>query len=197
VVFGLTSLIISVFIWIPLVEVFPLQPGLARLTFNTIGFGLLVIPMILVFPVSVFFSILRYRLWDIDTLINRALVYALLTGSLALVYFGSVVLLQSIFQAFTGQRSPFVVVASTLAIAALFKPLQRRIQDMIDRRFYRRKYDAEQVLARFSATVRDEVDLDNLTGSLLAVAEETMQPEQTSLWLAEPQRQTQTRDESL
>jgi hypothetical protein len=188
VVFGLTSLILSVFIWIPLVEVFPLQPGLARLTFNTIGFGLLVVPLILVFPISVFFSILRYRLWDIDTLINRALVYALLTGSLALVYFGSVMLLQYLFRAFTGQESQFSMVLSTLAIAALFRPLQRRIQDAIDRRFYRRKYIAEHVLSQFEATVRDEVDLDSLTGTLLTVVKETMQPEGVTLWLAESER---------
>jgi hypothetical protein len=170
------------------VELFPFQSGLPRLAFNTIGFSILV-PVILAFPVSVVFSILRYRLWDIDIIINRALVYGLLTGTLALVYFGSVVLLQSLFRFFTGQGSQLTVVASTLAIAALFNPLRRGIQDIIDHRFYRRKYDAEQVLAQFVATtVRDEVDLDNLAESLLTVVEETMLPAHVSLWLAEPQR---------
>jgi hypothetical protein len=188
VVFGLTSLIIPNFVWFLLVELFPFQSGLPRLAFNTIGFSILV-PVILAFPVSVVFSILRYRLWDIDIIINRALVYGLLTGTLALVYFGSVVLLQSLFRFFTGQGSQLTVVASTLAIAALFNPLRRGIQDIIDHRFYRRKYDAEQVLAQFVATtVRDEVDLDNLAESLLTVVEETMLPAHVSLWLAEPQR---------
>jgi hypothetical protein len=189
VVFGLTSLIIPTFVWFLLVELFPpFEPGPARLTFNTIGFGILV-PVILAFPVSVVFSILRYRLWDIDIVINRVLVYGLLSGTLALVYFGSVVLLESLFRVFTGQGSQLTIVASTLAIAALFSPLRRRIQDIIDHRFYRRKYDAEQVLAQFVATtVRDEVDLDNLAESLLTVVKETMLPAHVSLWLAEPQR---------
>lgn len=193
VVFGLTSLIIPTFVWFLLVELFPpFEPGPARLTFNTIGFGILV-PVILAFPVSVVFSILRYRLWDIDIVINRVLVYGLLSGTLALVYFGSVVLLESLFRVFTGQGSQLTIVASTLAIAALFSPLRRRIQDIIDHRFYRRKYDAEQVLAQFVATtVRDEVDLDNLAESLLTVVKETMLPAHVSLWLAEPQRRAST-----
>lgn len=185
VVFGITSLIISVFIWIPLVELFPLDPGLTRLIFNTIGSGFLVVPLILAFPISVVFSIFRYRLWDIDIVINRALVYGLLTGILVLLYFGSVVMLQSLIRLFTGQGSQLSVVASTLIIAALFNPLRRRIQDIIDRRFYRRKYHAEQVLAQFSVSVRDEVDLDSLTGSLLTLLEDTIQSEHVSLWLAE------------
>jgi hypothetical protein len=109
---------------------------------------------------------------------------------LALVYFGSVVGLQSLFRALAGQESQLAVVASTLAIAALFQPLRRRIQTFIDRRFYRRKYDAAQVLADFSATARDEVDLDRLTGELLAVVEETLQPAHVSLWLRKRERKT-------
>ncbi len=136
------------------------------------------------FPIAVGIAVFKYRLWDIDLIIRRTLIYAVLTAMLAFVYFGSVVLLQQLFRALTGQQqSEIVTVVSTLAIAALFVPLHRRVQDTIDRRFFRRKYDAAKVLAQFAATARDEVDLQKLTEGLLDVVDETMQPTQVSLWL--------------
>jgi hypothetical protein len=128
-------------------------------------------------------AILRFRLYDIDIIIQRTLQYTLLTGLLVLVYFGSVVLLQSLVENITGEQSPIVIVISTLAIAALFNPLRKRTQDFIDRRFFRKKFDAEQTLAHFATTARDEVDMEKLTSALLLVVEDAMQPEHTSLWI--------------
>jgi len=137
-------------------------------------------------PVAIGIAILRYHLYDIDIIINRTLVYGLLTAMLAMVYVGSVIGLQYGFRAFTGGGSQLAVVASTLVIAALFNPLRRRTQDFIDRRFYRKKYDAQQVLAVFSARLRDETDLDRLNEDLVGVVRGTMQPEHVSLWLRDP-----------
>lgn len=135
-------------------------------------------------PLAIAFSILRYRLWDIDLLINRALVYGALTLLLALGYFGAVVVLQAVFQAVAGQtRSELVTVLSTLIIAAIAAPLRRRLQSAIDRSFYRRRYDAARTLAGFSATLRDNVDLDQLSDRLVAVVDDTMQPEHSLLWI--------------
>ena len=136
-------------------------------------------------PISVGIAILRYRLYDIDLLINRTLVYGTLTIFLGLVYFVGVATIEAIVRALTGQeRQPqLAIVISTLAIAALFNPLRRRIQGFIDRRFYRSKYDARKTLEAFSVKLRNETDLDSLSDDLVGVVRESMQPAHVSLWL--------------
>lgn len=143
---------------------------------------------LLIFPLTFAIAILRYRLWDIDVIINQTMVYSLLTGALTLIYFTGVVVFERIFRLLTEQGTTLAVVLSTLAIAALFTPLRQRIQAAIDRRFYRRKYDAEKMLATFNRAVRNEVDLEQLTSAMLGVVEETMQPAHVSLWLREQER---------
>ncbi len=134
-------------------------------------------------PLAAGIAVLRYRLYDVDVVINRALVYGSLTASLALIYFGGIAVLQGPFRALTGQDSSLAVVASTLLIAALFNPLRRRVQSFVDRRFYRKKYDAERVLADFSATLREVTDLGKLDEGLISTVREAVQPEHASLWL--------------
>jgi hypothetical protein len=134
-------------------------------------------------PIAVGFAVLQYRLYDIDLIINRALVYGSLTVLLAATYFGGVDGLQYFLRALTGQQSTLAVVASTLVIAALFNPLRRWVQEFVDRRFYRRKYDARKTLEAFSAKLRDETDLESLGEHLAGAVSEAMQPSHVSLWL--------------
>jgi len=160
-------------------------PGLidTPLWFERAGF-VLNIAFVPAIPVSIGIAILRYRLYDIDLLINRALVYGSLTATLVAVYFGGVATTEAIFRALTSQEQPqLAIVVSTLVIAALFNPLRRRIQSFIDRRFYRRKYDATKTLEAFTAKLRDETDLGTLSDDLIGMVRETMQPAHVSLWL--------------
>jgi hypothetical protein len=152
------------------------------LWFERLGFALNIafIPAV---PISIGIAILRYRLYEIDTLINRTLVYGSLTVTLVMLYFGGIVVLQRVFIILTGEQSTLAVLASTLAIAALFNPLRHREQALVDRRFYRKKYDARKTLEVFCATLRDETDLEALNDHLVRVVAETMQPSHVSLWL--------------
>ncbi len=161
--------------------IFPgLETALDRLPW-WLGLPIQVVPT-LAFPLCLGIAITRYRLFDIEIIIRRTLIYSALTLTLGLVYLGCIVLLQALVVPLTG-GSELAIVASTLAIAALFTPLRRRIQSTIDKRFYRRKYDAAKVLAAFGATARDETDLEHLTAQMLRVVDETMQPEFAGLWL--------------
>jgi hypothetical protein len=181
---GIIILILSVPIWILFFGGgLNLSPGEPRLLGSLIGW-LLSMLLMTALPVAITIAILQYRLWDIDIIIRRTLVYGALSATLALVYFGSVVLLQGLSQAISGQAaSPIATVVSTLTIAALFTPLRSRIQNDIDRRFYRQKYDARRIADEFAIRARDEVELDILTGHLLESVEKTLQPEHVSLWL--------------
>jgi hypothetical protein len=170
----------AVFVTGPILWSLPSSPGTAWIwpTLFLLGVGTI--------PAATGIAILKYRLYEVDVVINRTLVYATLTALLVALYLGSVVALQYAFRAFTGEESQLAVVASTLAIAALFNPLRRRVQAFIDRRFYRRKYDAARILSAFGARLREEVDLDALDEDLIGVIEDTVQPAHVSLWLRPP-----------
>jgi hypothetical protein len=161
---------------------YTISDAIGALWLEWVGYVVLVVGFIGI-PISMGIAVLRYRLYDIDILINRTIVYGSLSATLVALYFGGIVLLQAIFVALTGERSTLAVVASTLLIAALFNPLRRRVQGFVDRRFYRRKYDAAMTLEAFSAKLRDETDLDALSDDLVGVVRETMQPAHASLWL--------------
>jgi hypothetical protein len=193
VVYGFMAMFSGMTPWMIFAEITQIAPGPERLLFY-----LSLIPqyiLIAFFPISVVIAMMRYRLWEVDLVIRRTIQYAIMTGLLALTYFGSVLLLQTGFRTLTGQtRSPLVTVLSTLAIAALFNPLRRRVQDFIDRRFYRKKYNAGRALAQFGAIARDEVDMDKLTAALIGVVQETVQPEKVSLWLVQETKRKKERE---
>jgi hypothetical protein len=154
-------------------------PPLIQATIVLLGLNL----SFLLIPIAITISILFYRLWDIDIIIRKTVQYGVLTAVLGLVYYGSVLLLQGLFTRVTGEKSAVALVLSTLLIAALFTPLRRRIQEFIDRRFFRKKYDAAQVLAQFAQTAQNETDMEALQAELLRVVQETMQPETVSIWV--------------
>ena len=161
---------------------YTISDAIGALWLEWVGYVVLVVGFIGI-PISMGIAILRYRLYNIDLLINRTIVYGLLTAILVAFYFGGIVVLQRFFVLLTAQQSTLAVVASTLLIAALFTPLRRRIQSFIDRSFYRRKYDARKTLEDFSAQLRNETDLKALSDDLIGVVRETMQPAHVSLWL--------------
>jgi hypothetical protein len=162
------------------------EPGLPYLLYGLVFVPLITRLALVLIPLNIGFAVQRYRLWDIDLIIRRTLVYAALTGALALVYAGAVVILQPLFVAVTGQRqSELSTVLSTLAIAALFGPLRARVQTSIDRRFYRRRYDAAKTLADFGRTIHAEVDVRRVAERLIGIVEEAVQPGHVSLWLLE------------
>jgi len=168
------TVVISIIFILQILGIPETSPGL-------MWYFILLSPML--FTLAIGLAILRYRLFDIDIIIRKTIQYTLLTGLLASIYFGVVIILQNIFVSYSNQQSPVIIVVSTLVIAALFNPLRNRIQEFIDHRFYRKKYNAEHALAQFAATARDEVALDQLHAAVIQVVEETMQPEYVSLWM--------------
>jgi hypothetical protein len=180
-VFGTTLAITILIVVYGTISLAPRDPADSALLLLVVG-SLIPLVMLLI-PLSVFVAVFRSGLFDIDVVINRALVYVTLTATLVLVYVSCVVGLQLLLSPLLGENNQLAVVASTLAIAALFNPLRHRIQSLIDRRFFRKKYDAQQTLEAFSVRLRDETDLEQLNSELLGVVRETMQPEHASLWL--------------
>jgi hypothetical protein len=189
VVFGFSVAIVGFIVAYTLVHFLP-QQTLQSSVFQILVVGTLSDGFLLLIPISIAIAILRSQLYDIDTLINKVLVYGLLTGTLGALYAGLIIGLESVAGLITGPavQQPVVLVISTLAIFVLFQPLRRRIQSIIDRGFYRKKYDAEKTLTAFSETLRNEVDLSELRAHVLAVVSETMQPAHVWLWLRSPQQ---------
>ena len=197
VVFGFSIGISGFLLSIILTNAFQIPSLHQSSVLKTLVFGTIVYGFLLLIPISIAIAILRSRLYNIDVIINKALVYGLLTALLAAIYAGLIIGLESLVGLFSKQGAqPLVVVVSTLAIAALFQPLRRRIQQIIDRRFYRRKYDAARTLEMFSTTLRHEVDLATLSAHLVTVVQETMQPAHVSLWLRQ-EKQTGKPDSDM
>ncbi|HEU5367449.1 MAG TPA: hypothetical protein VFU69_03255 [Ktedonobacterales bacterium] len=192
IVLGVAAAVVGGGFWVPdLLFVSLRQPGsLYQALLLVVNF----VPLLI--PLTIGFSILRYQLWAIDTVINRVLVYSILTGLLALVYVACVFLLEYVLSGILTETSGVAILGSTIAIAALFQPLRRRVQDVIDRRFYRRKYQAGRLMAAFSASLRDEVDLQRLSEHLNAVVEQTMEPTYLALWLCAPDSAAQQPERS-
>ncbi|HSN78017.1 MAG TPA: hypothetical protein VL334_23325 [Anaerolineae bacterium] len=184
IIFGVVIVVTAIIAWLLVFgRALPVPDGRPRIIANLVGMvytDYFALPFL---PIAITIAILRYKLWGIDVIVRKALSYALLSGLLALVYFGIVILLQSMFGSIISEQSPVVIVISTLVVAALFAPLRWRVQDTIDRRFFRKKYNAQQVLAQFAITARDETDLDALLAELARVVDETLQPEHVSVWL--------------
>jgi hypothetical protein len=169
---------IIVTIWFP-----PSQPSSFRLWFMLLAYQPIYILSYLCIPAGVAFAILRYRLWDIDLIIRKTILYVVLSVLLATIFFGAVVLITSLFSSISGQQSSLSLVISTLIIAGLFSPLRRWLQDTIDRRFYRRKYNSERVINEFAAITRSETDLATIIDGLNSAVNETLQPEEVRFWL--------------
>lgn len=184
VIFGVAFAVVGYGLYIPARYVIPLldPSGTAIVIYRLIGIHVFLL-FVSAVPLTITFSILRYRLWDIDVFINRTLVYVVLMAALVAVYFGSALALQELFVAVTGEKSDLALVASTLASAVLFNPLRVWVQNWIDRRFYRHKYVASNILAAFSGTLRQQIDLERMMVELVDVIGETMQPRHVSLWL--------------
>ena len=179
---GVTSLLFCIAGWVLLVDIFPPSTPQTLFLTNTVGIAVIFLFAYL-FPITMIIAIMRYGLWGIDVIIRRTVQYAIVSAVLAIVYFGSITLIQGGLTAVTNTQSPLAIVLSTLLVAALFNPLRRRVQAFIDRRFYRQKYDAQQVLAQFAQTARDETDMAMLTAELVRVVQDTMQPSAAGLWL--------------
>jgi uncharacterized membrane protein len=184
IIFAIVIFVSSIMAWVLVFGgALTIPPGRPRLLANLGGaifIDFLALPLL---PATITIAILRYKLWGIDVIIRKTLVYLLLSGLLALVYFGIVILLQSVFNFASSQQSSVVIVISTLAIAALFSPLRKRIQDFIDRRFYRQKYNAEQALAEFTTVAQAETNLEVLIEKLSSIVLETLQPETIGIWI--------------
>jgi ABC-type Fe3+-siderophore transport system permease subunit len=192
VVFGFSIGIIGFVLFVTTAHIFIPPQLLHSKVLTTLVADTAIYGFLLLIPISIAIAILRSQLYDIDVLINRTLVYGSLTTILAALYAGLIIGLESLATVFTGEtKQPIALVLSTLAIAALFQPVRHSLQQVIDRRFYRKKYDAQKTLAAFSTTLQSEVDLKEIRAQMLAVVTETMQPASVSLWLAQPERHPQ------